>query len=286
MRPDLADAFDLLKRAMAKTPGSETHSAGFVAAKDLIGQYQEPGNSSSSAQKGINWQMPGKGWSTRDDSTLPEPPMDRLIVRQAVGVPVSPTMLLVDSAAVNGADEVFVRIDGKTIIAGTVRKPLTSAKNAFAGVALVHVTGYAFTPLGRDQGADAAKDVDATVCGIGTYAEMGASFRTAKASVHPIGETFRVSASLIPGEAATPVMTESGQLVCFLTGRTDPTAENGGDEQVIPLSDIGTLIKSATPKGGAGIGMGHGLKRTGDPTPVKGQAFVVYGIFAEKFENK
>lgn len=285
MRPDLLDAFDLLKKTMARTPGSEMRSPTFLAAKDFIGQYQEPAVTSGAGnQKVINWQMPGKPWAIRDDATLPEPPMDRLIVRQAVAVPVASNLLLVDATAVNGAAEVFVRIDGKTMIEGTVRKPTTSAKNSFTGVALVHVATHSFTALGRDQGADSAKDADALVCAIGMYPEMGPNFRQGATKVHAEEGAFRVPASLAAGEAASPVFTESGQLLCFLTGRMDPSAENGGPERVIPLSEIGALIKAATIR--TSVSPATKLKRTGTPAPVKGSAFIVYGIFPERFENK
>ena len=285
MRDDSIEAYDLLKRVLAKVPGAEMRTPAFTAAKDLLALYQAPATSTPVSQKSVNSLMPGKPWNGRDDTTLPVPPYDRLTVRQAVAVPVADNLLLVDASCVTDALEVLVRIDNRTIVPATVKKAVVSSKAPVVPLAVLTLDSHSFTPLGRDEGPESVKDKDVTVWGLGMYPELGA-LREGKARCRILEDgAVRLSSALMPGEAAAPAVSDSGQLICFITGRTDPTVENGGDEKIISLAEISPLVKAAKGVSSAYVGTGR-IKRIGAPTPVKGGTFVVYGLFAEKFTDK
>lgn len=288
MKDDVIDAYDLLKRVMAKVPGTEMRNAAYLQAKDLLAQFQDPGAqpSGSTISKSFTWHMPsdksGRGWTSRDETTLPTPPYDRLVIRQAMAIPVADNMLLVDGATVNDALDIVVRVDNGKYVQGVVKK--ASGPKVVSPLVLVTVPSCTFTPVGRTDGPEELKDKDATVYAASLFPELGASPRAGRVKVRLQKDVLRLPGALMPGESTSPVVSETGQLVGFVTGRTDVMAENGGDEKVIPLSEISPLLKNLK---STSVSSSSGrLKRSGSPVAMKEKAFMVYGIFGEKFENK
>lgn len=285
MRDESTDAYTLLNQIMAKAPGTDLRAPAYLQARDLLAQFQAPAAPSGSVNKSITWSMPAgsnnRGWVSRDDSTLPVPPFDRFIVRQAMAIPVTENTLLVDGA-LNDAIDVIVRVEGGRYVQGVVKKA-TGSKTA-GPLTLITVSSCSFTPVTRTDTPEELKDKDATVFAAGLYPELGANPRLGKVKIRVDKDTIHLPGALMPGESTSPVVTDAGQLVGFVTGRTEVMQENGGDEKIIPLTEIGMMLKNLKTTG-AGSSSSR-LKRTGTPAPQKDRAFMVYGIFGEKFESK
>ena len=296
LRSDSPEAFMLLKRAVAKAPGTSMKQPAVQEAQDLLGRYEDTSNtlSGTTATRSFNWSMPlmgqkpaaaGKGWSHRDD-TLPLPTFDRLVFRQAVAVPISDTLLLVDNLEFDGktlsdASDIFVRINDKTI-AGAVVKTVPG-KPANVPLAVISVPGYSFTPLEQGQGTElAGKSVKLYTAPV--MEEMGgmqtrASRILASDSAITITPTLRT----LPGEAAAPVISEDGKLVQFVAGKIDAMVDGGGADKVYQVWDLNAFfamgkIKSTSP-------VASKLKRTGSAEAATGNAFIVYVVSGERFEN-
>jgi tetratricopeptide (TPR) repeat protein len=295
LKPDSLDALNLLRRALSKAPGADMKQPAVIAAKDLVHQYQDTPDSPAkpAATKTYNWAMPmlmptgpavasstGKAWINRDN-TLPSPPYDRLVFRQAVAVPISDNTLLIDANIVAGACDIFVRID-KALVPATVRT-VTLAKAPAVPLAVLNVAGCAFTPAGRAEGGDLAGKA-VTLYTIPMFDEMGSQLQTRQGKVLSVGEdgpAVTPGVRILPGESAGPVLTDDGQLLEFLGGKIDVTAENGGVDQALPLSQMDAYY--APVKGKTSVAAK--LKRTYQPILVTDKAFVVYVICVEKFDN-
>ncbi len=126
-----------------------------------------------------------------------------------------------------------------------------------------------------------------TAYGLGLYEQMGSGIRAIRGEVESADDgSVRVSARLAPGEAAGPVVAEDGRLVGFLAGRTDVTADGGGANRMIPVSELAALIKQARrPASDYGGSFGR-PKRKAASQPVAGKSFVVYATMAEEFTAK
>jgi len=282
LRPDSRDAVRLLRDAVDKMPGGQIHSELFLEAKKLLRRYDEsPGRPRRAPARRVNWLMPGKSWTARDD-TLPEVPYDRLVFRQAVAVPIAPTSILVDAEMLTDALEIFVRIDEKTLAPCKVprRSYLASRDKKAPALAVIEVPEYVFTPLKADTDAKFSKGQPVAVFAVGMYEELGSAIRRGDGKIQSVGPDGRIkiSASLAAGEAAGPVITDDARLVGFLAGKTDVLADGGGPDRLIHLAEMASIIKRAARRS---------YRRPGPDAatqPATGRAFVVHITAAERFD--
>ena len=299
LRPGDRDAIRLLKRAMAKVPGKDIRSKAYLDADKLLNIYDLKRLGRPTRSRGIKWLAPGKSWTARD-KTLPVPTMDRLTFRQAVAVPVGPQALLVDADAVADALAVHVRIDENTLVVGKARSASGSSTTTTRRLALVTVTGIEFTPVGADIDKAKPKDPNAppdkpplakgqavTVYGLGVWEQMGSRVRKVPATIKKVAEdgtVSRISARLLPGEAAGPILTGDNRLVGFLAPRTTVKVHNGGPHKFIPLARMAQLIKRGRRRSSSSSKYLRKDAKTA-PTPAGGSFFVVYVTAGEKFEQ-
>ena len=300
LKPGDRDAIRMLKRAMAKVPGKDTRSKAYLDAEKLLSVYDLKRVGRPTSSRGIKWLAPGKAWTVRD-KTLPVPTMDRLTFRQAVAVPVGPQALLVDADAVADALAVHVRIDENTLVVGKTKSVTGSGAGTTRKLALVTVSGIEFTPVEADidKAKAKAKDPNAppdkpplakgqavTVYGLGVYEQMGSLVRKVPATIKKVAEdgtVARISACLLPGEAAGPILTDDNRLVGFLAPRTTVKVHNGGPDRLIPLSRIAQLIKRGQRSSSSARYLRKDAKAA--PAPAGGSFFIVYVTFGEKFEQ-
>jgi len=281
LKPDSRDAYDLVKREMEDTPGTLMTDPTFVLAKDIMDLYEDPA-SRTYTRGGTTWLMPGRSWTDRG-LMLPTPPYDRLVFRQAVGVPVGKKALLVDQRALEGALEAYVAIGANAIVPAKIRKTSTwGTRKDPPPLALVTVDDFDFTPLGADGTARISKGQMVTVYGLGVYEEMGSDVRKIPAFVEAVGSDGAPSLSrkLAPGEAVGPVVSKDGQLVGFLDGKTDPMADGGGPDRFLPVAKVAHLVKQANRTTGTYGGYSR-VKRKITPKPAKGRFFIVFITSAE-----
>ncbi len=284
LQPDSQDALAFLKQSLDATPGNLMAEPTCILAKAIMDRYEAPSQRSSSYRRGIAWLMPGRS-VTASEHSLPSLPMDRLEFRQAVGVPVGKNALLADSAALDGALEAFVVIDGKTIVPAQVVRTSTYSSRGKAAlpVTVLSVRDVEFTPLPADGKEKPGKNRAVSFYGLAFFEQMGSTIRPVDATVRaadPNGAA-ALSAQLLPGEGAAPVISKVGALLGFLAGRTDPSAEDGGPDRFVHVEDMSALIKRAQQPSGSGYSSFSRNKRQAAPRPAPGQYFTIFVTAAE-----
>ena len=283
LQPDSKDALAFLKQSLEATPGDMMADATCVLAKAVVDVYETPSRTSTYTRRGTAWLMPGKALAAAEYS-LPTLPMDRLEFRQAIGVPVGKHALLADKAAIDGALEAFIVIDGKTVVPAQVVRSSSYGYGSKVPlpVNLLYVRDVEFTPLPADGKEKPQKDHAVSFHGLGFFEQMGSKVRSVDAMVRGVDPNGApaLSAQLIPGEGAGPVISKSGALLGFLEGRTDPTAERGGPGKFVPVDAMAALIKRAqrTTTYTSGYGV---AKRKVDPKPAPGKYFKIFITAAE-----
>ena len=291
LEPDSRDALQMARDALKKVPGSDLTNPTYINAKKDLAQYQEPEMTSvSSTVRRTTWLMPGKPVIAYEQ-TLPIPAYDRFVFRQGVGVPVAEGVLLVDSQVVKDALNVYVQIDSKTLVPGHMKRTSSylSSKTPLPPLELLAVQGYTFTPVVGKSPPKLTKDQAVKIRSLGIFEEIGFRVRETAATIKDVAGdgTMQLSAWLMPGEGAAPILTEDGQLAGFLTGKTDPYVQGGGpDKVVITLAELSPLLKQAQ-KGFTSYDFSGGYgkaKRTAATQPATGQCFVIYATVAEKVE--
>ena len=283
LRPDSRELISEIQQAMKKAPGTAIKDPVFVEAQRLMSLYSD-NDKRSYTSSSPPWVMPGKDWPTKAQS-LPTPPYDRLVFRQAMGAPIGVNTLLVDSSLLKDSAEVYVRIDANTIAPAYFRKISASGKTP--PLATLTVPGFEFTvpKIIEDPNAMPA-EAPMTAHAVAAWSEMGSLVRKATGKLGGAATTdgsISVTGTLLPGEAAAPVFAGEGTLIGFLAGKTDIGADNGGPDRFIPLSQFSQILrtlKTAVPD----QSMYGRLKRTPSARPAPGESFIVTGIVTETLE--
>ena len=306
LRPDPRGAdkqtiIDLVDKAMQQVPGHKVKSPVYQAAQELVEKLKAQkaasgfgGGFGAARKNDVTLLMPdtkGRSWQTRGQ-VLPVPPYDRLIFRQAVGVPIAPDLMLVDAKAAADAMEIYVQIDSRTVVPAQLERAKTGEPGTPA-VSVLRLKGYAFHPLVQADPADLTANTSVVAFATDFYSEMGNRIRTVTGKVVPDapkseGQT-PFTLGLAAGEGAAPVLMGDDMLVGFLTGRIDTPAARCGLSKFIPVADLDYLFKSIKIGSSAAP-----LRKPGSnvlPAPaapagvdVAGKAFLVYFIVPEVLE--
>jgi tetratricopeptide (TPR) repeat protein len=286
LKPDSRQAVAHLRQAVEDTRGANMRDPAFLAAQEMLRQYPEPRRRSrrtSRRDERIYWMLPGEDIYGRD-MTLPIPEYDRIDLRQGLGVPVSERALLVDREVVDGALEVYVRVDDQTLIPAAVRRRRSYRRDDDdAPLSLIYPAAARLTPVPVAQAATLTAGQKATAYALPSFAGAGEAvvpLATTVSSADPNAPA--VGADLLPGSAAGPVMTDDGTLAGFLAARTDPFADNGGPDVFHGPTSLTELVEDAEGR------FKYRFSRTKrDPRiqDVPGTAFIVYALHGERFEK-
>jgi len=291
LRPDSAEALHLVREYMKLVPGRRIKTQLFLRAKKAIASYTTPPRSPTYRSHYTEWLMPqgrSRGWRT-SAKALPTPPYDRLEFRQAVGVPLGKQALVVDAEVVDGALDVFVKIDGKFVPAKGSRSYYSTSR-ARPPISIVYLPDHEVTPLKTVLDAKPAKAGPCKAHAVGTFGQMGRDVRVASGRFSPGGDKSggKAAVRLLPGEATSPVLIGDGVLAGFITGKIDVTVDGGGGGKFVPLADreIASIIKRAvSSRVSSGSYGGYTMaKRTITPQPAEGKTFLVYSVFGERFK--
>ena len=284
LRPDEPEIVRRLSEALKKVPGSNTHEDAFKDAQALVNSYPDDWLRPPRRSRGLTWQMPGRsGWVDRENK-LPEPPYDRLVVRQAVGVPVDESVLLVDREVVEDALEVFVQIDAETIAVAQVgQSRRRTPRGQTHKLALVTVGDRTFTPVAISDDAVFKAGDAVKAFGLGVFPEMGSTVRPLETDLTEVKGKLVPRTQLVAGESASAVLTDDRRLVGVLAGRTDVAAKRGGRGSFIPLKALETLLSK---RSGSRYQSSFGARarREVTPAPAPGTHFVVLAVFGEKLD--
>jgi len=288
LEPESRDAAELVRDTMKRVPGSQTSHAPYLRAKKLLAERTR-GRRRSSSRRGTTWLLPGKDVAARD-SSLPILPYDRLVFRQAVGVPVRENTLVVDAKALAGALAAYVQI-GPTLVPAETPRAYRSRRAPDQPIASLTVPGYSFTPakLPKLDDKDAKDTLPAAPSAgdrfysVGLFAEMGSVLREGRFEQEAddaAGAPGKLTGGLIAGESTAPVLDESGRLIGFLAGKTNPAAAGGGDGKFIPLTKLKDVLSRLRRSRRWGSSRS---KTKAEPTAAEGKVFLVSIITAERF---
>ncbi len=277
LQPDSRDALHALIRTMDATPGAHMTTQTFTTARAIVELYDESVRKVYT-RRGTEWLMPGRGWHAQQYA-LPTPDCERLVFRQAVGVPVGKHALLVDRDALDDALEVFVVAREGMVVPADVQAGSTyrRAGQQPSPVGLVLCRDVEFSPLPADSKAGVPAGADVTAHTTNLYEEMGSEVRPVKPTVRVADGSAEVTDGLAPGETSAGAISADGHLVGFLAGRTDPLADGGGDPRFVALEELSTLVRRGQTSRG-----GYGARRKITPTPVEGRHFLVHVTAGEK----
>ncbi|MCY2931005.1 MAG: hypothetical protein NTV86_16255 [Planctomycetota bacterium] len=239
---------DLVEKAMRLVPGYKVKSPAYQTALDLVEKLKAQKGSvgffgvSPTRKTDVTLLMPdpkGRSWQLRSP-VLPLPPYDRLLFRQAVGVPIGPDLMLVDAKAAADAMEVYVQIDSRTVAPAQLER-VRSAEPGAPDLALVRVKGYAFSPLQQADPADLTPNTSVVAFATDYYSEMGNRIRVVPGKVvpPPAGKAagpVQFTMGLLAGEGTAPVLVGEDSLVGFLSGRIDTPADHCGLSKLIPTA--------------------------------------------------
>lgn len=241
LRDDTYQTLKLLEDAMKETPGSLIKHPTYGQAKELLDRYEKPKYPYRSYGRDISWLMPGKPWTTRDD-TLFAPPYDRIVAKQALAVPVSENgVLLVDSNAISGAylmyvevaPDQFARADTPRYVSYSAR-----ARDQDVPVTAIAVRGVTFTPVDVEKPAPLKAQQKLTIRAANVYRQMGTEIRTGETTVVSVdGDTVQLESALLPGEAVGAAFAD-GRFAGFLTARDKPEAEGCGQSVFVKPADV------------------------------------------------
>ncbi|MGC9454076.1 MAG: hypothetical protein ACP5HU_04355 [Phycisphaerae bacterium] len=286
LQPESPQALALVAGAMENIPGAETDRPPYTDAREMLEEYEDVDETVSRASREMRWLMPGlrRDWNVRSETSMPELPYDRLYVRQAVAVPVAEQFVLVDAEVVEGAEEVFLQTADGRLFGCDAARISTFGQQSLPPLRVLAVADASFTPA--DVAEAVVEDQDLTVRACDAFGQMSSDVREFRTRIKGENDTLKPTVELLPGESGSPVLTDDGKLAAFLTGRTDPAEDNGGPGRVVPPDEIRELLDASRMRiRRGGFGFGHSVaKRNAEPVALEGQAFVVMGLFGEKFE--
>jgi hypothetical protein len=304
LAPDSKQAMDRLKTELA-VPGLNITSAEYLQGRQVVKQQETiigSGRDNSGWGRSANsWLIPSKSGSAwpavglssgsssavglapvaKDKLTLPTPPYDRLVFRQALAVPVGKNTLLVDGDGLKDVPPhlavlaVTVLIDDRTLATAKVGR---TGGDKNPPLASLTVPGYEFTPLTTGKTTKFKAPMGARIFAANAYQEMGQTVRELKIKVKALEADGnpKIDEKVLPGEAAAAVVSDDGVLAGFLAGKTDVAAEGGGPNKFYPLKSLLPLI------GGGGAFTG-GVGGDGSAKPAAGKCFLVRVVLGETF---
>jgi tetratricopeptide (TPR) repeat protein len=277
MKPDSREAAAILRQALKNTPGSSIETPAFREAKNMLQAYSDGGTRRSSRLgQTTTWLLPGKA-VRGGENTLPNLPMDRFVVLQALGIPVAEHILLVDGRILKDADEALVQIDPKTLVSVSTRK--RSSRRNDSPMTLLHVPDYTFTPL-PSLYADPQPDDSLTMYTINVYAEMGGTIRSG--TVHLLtdkdGYATDPDPALAEGESAGICLTDKEQFAGVVLRSLDVLSDSPA-QNVYVAHDFAPLLKRIQKTRSRS-------KRTITPKDAQGRTFTVYAVRGERFGEK
>lgn len=292
-RPESSELLYLMQKGMKAIPGAEITGEVYVEAKKCVDNFEL--QEKPPASRTVHWLMPAPprgmngNWQAADD-LLPKPPYDRLYIRQARAVPISPRALLVDTAILKDAVDLYVQVgEGKFVPAYL---PSSSPSNKAPLPLTLIVTGNCdFTPPATDETGAVPDGQAVQAFGVDSLTEMGGIVRKIGTKLTVANGVAQLTMPLLPGEAASPVLSDKGVLLGFLGSKADVFVDGGGPDAFIPLSQLAVALKAGRdPKLRPHLDSGSytrvpvkkGLTLT--PLTVTGDTFTVYAVVPEKFD--
>jgi tetratricopeptide (TPR) repeat protein len=289
LQPESQEAVTNLRAALERVPGAQIKRAEYTLAVEALEGYPAAPIGRDSRRRTslptFSLLMPGGPWTVRDES-LPIPTYDRLTFKQAAGVAIGEGTLLIDMDALEGAQEIFVKVGDQLVPAELPRA--MRRRTGDAPVAAVEVPNVQFKPVGvleDDEKFEAETDV--VIHAMNVFESMDSEIRKVPAKISKVDEdnAITLSAALAPGESGAPVITSDGKLAGFVAGRTDAEAELGGPHEVIQLEEMSSLLRRSR-RSSTRFGRRNALRSEVEPIVAEGQVFQVFITGGERIEQE
>jgi hypothetical protein len=150
LRDDENEAMRLVELGMKAVPGNKLSDPIYLKAKALVERYEKSSYRPSAYGKAIDWLVLAKTWQGREDSPL-VPPVDRIVSKQAVAVPLTDERLVVDAAAVGDAELAYIDTGAGDLVRAEVVKNLsytsTRPGKQTLPLAVLRAINAKFTPV-------------------------------------------------------------------------------------------------------------------------------------------
>jgi hypothetical protein len=177
------------------------------------------------------------------------PEYDRLVFRQAVGVPVAEHAILVDREALAEAVEVFIEIDGLVVPTEQQRSYYTRRRDdGEAPLTLLHVPACSFQAPVTGESVPRKPGEAVQALWANVYAELGGDIRRSTGTIRSLDDNDAnavrsVDVEIVPGSSAAAIVDAQGRLIGFHTGRTDALADKGGSTRFHPLARFSEMLE-------------------------------------------
>ena len=292
LRDDTYLTVQLVEKAMKEVPGARVTSPTYARARDLLARYEPPEYGYRSyGGMGPRWLMPGKsrGWQWRTDLPFdPIPPYDRVVSKQALGLPVTDDgALLVDKDAVAGAKVLYVQLGPDRLVRAYPVRITTGygSKKVDLPLTIIRAEGVTFTPVDPARPAPLKAGQSVRVLAVNLYRQMGTELRKGQAEVREVVEgRARLDRGLLPGEAIGAIFAEE-RFAGLLGSRVDVEAPGCGRSEMIPPGQLSTWMENvrrslryASPMRRWG---GPKLKPDAPKLIAEGKAFLVHALWGE-----
>ena len=287
LRDDSGGAIDQVEKSMKEVPGAKVGSPIYRSAQALLERYEKPDRAYRSYGRGVAWLMPGRRpWQARGE-TLFTPPCDRVVTRQALGVPITDSALLVDEAALAGAELVYVQLTDDLLVRAYPKRRTYGygAKKLDLPISAVIVPTATFTPVEMEKPAPLKAGQRLTIRAANSYRVMGTEIRIGAASVVKADKDgVTLDGGVLPGEPLAAAFADKA-FAGFLTGRTDPEADGCGKSTFIKPADLTAYLKKL--KGTLRYSpyrswSGPKLKEDAPKHSAGGRVFLVYVLLGDK----
>ena len=287
LRDDSREAIDQVEKTMKEVPGAKVGSPIYRSAQELLDRYEKPDRPYRSYVRGIAWLMPGRRpWQARGE-TLFTPPCDRIVTRQALGVPVTDNALLVDEAALAGAELVYVQLaDGLVVRAFPKRRTYGyGSKKVDLPISAVIVPTATFKPVEMEKPAPLKAGQRLILRAANSYRVMGTEIRIGSARVVKADKDGVIlDGGVLPGEPLAAAFADKA-FAGLLTGRTDAEADGCGKSTFIKPADLTAYLQGLkrTLRYGSYRSMsGPKLKEDAPKHSAEGPVFLVYMVLGDK----
>jgi hypothetical protein len=290
MKSESQDVRDLLLEGARAVSGEQRKHPDYLAAKEVLNNHGvrvtqgEDVRRRPRRRQRETWLLPGREEKVYDYE-LPVPVYDRLDFVQAVAVPLGPNTLLVDGSYLADALEVYVRIDSQTLVPARISRSRDEKALDELNLVSLQVDAATFEPLKTDPEAGKIEQGETLAfVALPMFQSMGNIPRVVPFRAKRDAKGQLLVPELLPGEAAAPVLTPSGKLAGFLSGRIDPMAALGGPHR---FHDSKSVIEARS-SGSSGLIPKRFRGRMG-PEPaeapeeaLEARYFIVYAIMGEK----
>lgn len=233
-------AWQMLQQIMDEVPGSDIDEPLYLRAGDLLERFEPPRRTPRRSSRDAQlWVMPGENWTALAES-LPIPEYDYYIHRRAAALSVTDNgVMIVDAKAIEGAAAMFIELGPGALVPAFPIRP--RSRSVELPLTTISVPGYRTTAREVEQAPMLAPGDALTLYAQTLPAELGGSvLRTQTVAVTALGEAGEplLDAELLPGECASPLLTDDGHIAGFLLGRTDLLRPGGGQQEFLGGAEL------------------------------------------------